>query len=65
MYRNLLAEMARSGVKQKDLASPAKCNLSTLSRKMNTGSFTLDEALAIKEAVAPGVPLEVLFKWED
>ena len=67
MYPNLLAEMARAGVRQKMLLPIiGRTSEAGLSRKMNEpGGFTLEEAFKIKSAVAPGVPLEVLFKWED
>ena len=67
MYPNLLAEMARAGVRQKDLLPMiGRTSEAGLTRKMNRrGGFTLDEAFKIKSGVAPGVPLEILFKWED
>lgn len=65
MYPNLLAELARHKIRQKDLASPAGCNVSSLSRKMNTGTFTLNEAKAIRDMIDESLPLDVLFKWED
>lgn len=65
-YPNLEAEMARYGVKQKDIAELLKKRTATISEKMNGKSkFDIDEAYAIKKAFFPNCMLDYLFNRES
>ncbi len=63
MYPNLDAEMARKGLKRKDLAQLFKGRVPTVSEKLN-GKYPLllDEAVRIRETFFPEHSLEYLFK---
>ena len=63
MFRNLEAELARSGMTKQRLASEIGCTPSTLSLKLcGRSPITLSEAAKIKRAIGVTVPLEELFK---
>lgn len=63
---NLRAEMARRGIRGKDLAILLGVRYSTVYDKLNGKySFSFDEALAIKKAYFPEHNLEYLFDNED
>ena len=66
MYPNLRGEMARKNITLTKLAEELGIRLGTLSSK-NAGKtpFTLDEAMAIKEALKTDIPLEELFEREE
>lgn len=64
MYPNLLGEMARRKVRQRDIATLIGRKEQTITRKMKMGSFTVGEALKIKAFLGTTEPLEVLFTWE-
>lgn len=66
MYPNLDAELARRGLKRKDLAWIFKNRIATVSDKLN-GKYpiSLDEAFRIKNAYFPDLPMEYLFKRND
>lgn len=60
---NLRAEMARSGIKPKDLADFLAIRLATIYDKLNGHyDFSLDEALRIKNRFFPGEDFEYLFE---
>lgn len=62
MYRNLLAEMARFEITQKDIAELLKVRTSTVCDKINGKySFKLEEAFEIKESFFPKLSIEYLF----
>lgn len=63
MYSNLIAELARKGINQKDLADGLDIGRATVSRKINgISDWTLSEALTIKEEIlCVDTPLEQLF----
>lgn len=64
-FPNLEAEMARLGIQRKDLAEKLDVRQATISDKLNGKfSFTLDEALQVKEEFFPNLPLEYLFSKE-
>lgn len=66
MYRNLRAEMARSGLKQEDLAKSIGVRVATISDKMNgKNRFYYDEALTIKKSFFPDLEIEYLFENEN
>ncbi|WP_339161718.1 hypothetical protein [Siminovitchia sp. FSL W7-1587] len=66
MYPNLDAEMARKGIKRKDLAQLFKGRVPTVSEKLN-GKYPLllDEAVRIRETFFPEYSLEYLFETCD
>jgi len=62
VYPNLEAEMARIGIKGKDLAKVLKVRDATIYDKLNGKfSFTLDEAMKIKKTFFPNHSIEYLF----
>lgn len=62
MYRNLEAEIARNGFTKKELADKLGMRYATLVDKLNGKyPFYLEQALQIKEVVAPDCELEYLF----
>jgi plasmid maintenance system antidote protein VapI len=63
MYPNLRAEMARYGIKTKDIAEALGISPKSVNNKM-TGrhkGFRLDEAFKIKDTFFPGISIEDLF----
>lgn len=63
MYYNLEAEIARKGIKKKNIAKILNIQLSTLSVKLSGKSdIKLREALMIKSILDVDIPLEELFK---
>ena len=66
MLLNLRAEMARSNVKPKDIASLLKVRVATVYDKLNGHySFSFNEALAIKRHFFPEYDLEYLFESKE
>lgn len=66
MYRNLEAEMAREGIKRKDLAEALGVRYATVIDKLKGRySFTLDEAFIIRNKFFPHLNFEYLFERED
>lgn len=62
MFPNLIAEMARKGITQKDLCNCIKKDKSTLSEKMNgKREFKISEIKQIKDTFFPDLTLEYLF----
>ena len=59
---NLIAEMARFGVKNKDLSDLLSCTDKTIKNKL-TGEteFTVKEALAVRDTYFPGMRISYLF----
>jgi len=62
MYPNLRAEMARYGVRPKDITKALDLSPKSVSNKMScrTG-FTLDEAIKIRDTFFPGMGMDDLF----
>lgn len=66
MYPNLEAEMARKGIKRKDLAPLFKGRPATVSDKLNGKSpLLLDEARKIQSAFFPQHSLDYLFGKDE
>lgn len=62
MYRNLKAEIARKSVSRKQLAAVIGCSEGTFSQKINErSSFSIPEAVAIKQYLGVDCSLEELF----
>ena len=58
MYRNLRAEMARSGITNEQLAKGIGVNPATMSAKLNTaGRMRLDEAQQLRDEFFPGMTI--------
>lgn len=65
-YPNLDAEMARRGLKRKDLAWIFNNRVATVSDKLNGKSpLLLDEAVKIKKTYFPELSLDYLFERQD
>lgn len=65
MYRNLEAELARSGLTKQKLAQGIGCTPSTLSMKLSgKAPITLAEAAQIKLIINVDMPIEELFAIE-
>ena len=66
MYPEVLAEMARKGITQKQLADVTGISESSLSLKLSGKvKLTFGDALKIKKALNSQLSLEVLFKKEN
>ena len=62
MFRNLLAEMARSNLTGKDVSRMVKMDYGTWRNKMNGKTeFTCNEMFIIRNAVFPGMTRDYLF----
>lgn len=65
MFPNLEAEMARKGLKGKDLAEILGVRVATVYDKLNGKyPFSLDEAMKIKRTFFPEYSIEYLFSKE-
>lgn len=66
MYPNLDAEMARKGIKRKDLAGLFSGRIPTVSDKLN-GKYplSLDEAEKIRSEYFPDLTLDYLFDKKE
>lgn len=63
MYRNLKAEMARSGITMVDISEYLDVRYATVNDKVNGKyRFYYDEAYAIKKRFFDDIPMEYLFK---
>lgn len=66
MFRNLEAELARSGLTKRDVALKLGCTPSTLSLKLNgKAPLSLLEAAKIKQIIGVDMALEELFAMDD
>lgn len=62
IYRNVAARMALLGIKKSELARLLNINCSTLQAKLRgQSSFSLDEAIEIKDILRSGAALEDFF----
>lgn len=62
MFRNLLAEMARSNLTGKDVSRMVKMDYGTWRNKMNGKTeFTCNEMFVIRNTAFPGMTLDYLF----
>ena len=62
MTRNLKAELARAGISKGKLAELLNIRRSDISRKLNSGRFTLKEAFLIRDTFFPTLSLDYLFE---
>ncbi len=65
-YPNLIAEMKRYGITQRDLARVVDRRPETVSKWMNnaTGDFTIGDAVRISRELFGGVSVDYLFSAE-
>lgn len=62
-FTNLLAEMARGGINQRQLAERISMRPETLSKKIvGKSEFTLGECKKIRDILNPDLKLEYLFE---
>ena len=62
MYRVLIGKMAESNILQKDLATLLGITEKAFSQKLNGKTkFTLDQAIVIRDNVAPAMSIDELF----
>lgn len=60
--KNLSAEMARYGISNADIQELLGCSNKTVSNKLaNNSSFSINEAIKIRDAFFPGLRIEYLF----
>ena len=63
--KNLVAEMARYGVRIADIQNLLNCSERTVRNKLNNErDFTIPEALKIRSTFFPGMSIEYLFATE-
>ncbi len=63
--KNLIAEMARYGVRITDIQNLLNCSERTVRNKLNNErDFTIPEALKIRSTFFPGMSIEYLFATE-
>ena len=63
--KNLIAEMARYGVRIADIQNLLNCSERTVRNKLNNErDFTIPEALKIRSTFFPGMSIEYLFATE-
>lgn len=61
-YANLIGEMAKSGISNDAIAECINVHRNTASNKLNGGTFSVEEAEAVRDKFFPGMTLEYLFK---
>lgn len=62
IYENLIGEMAKKKIKNKNLADLLHIHENTVSNKINGGSFSIEEAFQIKYKYFPDFEMEYLFE---
>ena len=66
MYPNIKAELARKGMTIVDLSNATGIRYQTLSEKLRGNyAITVNEAMAIKDALKVKTPIEVLFERKE
>lgn len=64
--RNLSAEMARFGISNADIQAVLSCSSKTVTNKLNAATeFSVSEAIAVRDALFPGLRIEYLFARAD
>lgn len=65
MLRNLSAEMARHGIAERDIAAEIEKSIRSVHDKINGKfSFSMPDAIRIRDRFFPGMTLEYLFKQD-
>ena len=63
IYRGVAAELVKQGKTRKEAAEHLGVSMGTLANKLRgVTPFTLDEAVALRDWLRPGCPLETLFE---
>ena len=63
IYRGVAAELVKQGKTRKEAAEHLGISMGTLANKLRgVTPFTLDEAVALRDWLRPGCPLETLFE---
>ena len=62
MLENLRVEMIRRGISNLDIQTVLSCSSKTVTNKLSAETdFSFPEALSVRDALFPGLPLEYLF----
>lgn len=61
MYANLKAELIKNNITQKEVAEYLGLHENSIGNKVNTSSFSVEEAFLIKERFFPNCELKYLF----
>lgn len=62
MYKRIEAQIILAGINKRELAKELGINYNTLNTKLSgKSSFSLDEAIKIKDVIKANEPLEILF----
>ena len=64
-YKTLNAEIARSGLKKKEIAQRVGLPRTTFSKKLRRGPWPVEQAIKIKEILMTDMPLEKLFEEDE
>ncbi len=62
MYLNLKMEMARQSITLEEISKALSLHRNTVSKKINGGSFTIEEAELIRNGFFPYADFQYLFK---
>lgn len=65
MYYNLLAEMARKQIKQKDIAKVIERDVAGVSKRLKNGKLSLREADIIHDRIFPETDFRYLFEFKQ
>ena len=60
-YPTLIGEMAKQNVTIEELSKYLNLHRNTISYKLRTGAFSIEEADKIQKGYCPGIPLRELF----
>ena len=64
-YPNLVGEMAKVGITQRELAKKTGRTQGTMSQKLSgKAKLTIDECFVIKRIIGSKLPLDILFSHE-
>lgn len=64
-YINLIAEMSKKKISNRNFATLLNVHENTIGNKINSGSFSIEEAFEIKSNYFPEFEIEYLFKKDD
>ena len=64
-YKTLNAEIARSGLKKKEIAQRVGLPRTTFSKKLRRGPWPVEQTIKIKEILMTDMPLEKLFEEDE
>lgn len=65
MYKVLVGEMAKEKITNRALAKTLDVHENTVANKLANGSFSVDEAITIRDKYFPNQKIENLFATED